>query len=195
MPKKPDIKLKQILDNYIKHKDGAIFQVLEKKDDPNTVFLRTKNKYIKKKLIDLRQGIVDGTWMEVNEHEWKKWVAKDNTHMEELSQKLVKRIVLAQLLLELDEELKQDYEEKKYFRGLLEKSNKEAERITCEQFDKLYSVDKDILQNIMSKVDDITTVLAKAKITDYVQIEVLLKKYFADPEKYQTDKIELTKVG
>lgn len=191
---KPKISMKDILAGYIKHKNGAIFQVLENERVPGQVFLRAKNTYTKKPLLELRQGLVNGTWFPINEHEWKRWVKKDNEYIEQLTHKKVKRIILAQLLLELDEELVKDNADDKRFRAVLERSNKETERIASKMYDKLYEANKETLQNLANFIDELTTKMGKFKVEEFPYILNMVDKYLEDPEKCQKENLYFTKV-
>lgn len=189
-----EISMQSILDQYVKNEDGSIFHVLQHKTKPHLCLLRTKNKYIQKPILEIRQGLADGTWKGVNEHEWKKWVEIDNAYVEEFTIKLIKRTLLAQLLLELDDELIPDFEDNKYFKGLLEKSNKECERIACKSYDRLYGADKEMSQNLMNQVDDYTSKAAKLAIHDFPHLNNMLEAYLENPEEHKKNPVYFTKI-
>lgn len=191
---KNELTMAQILNGYIKHKNGAIFQILEDGKSINHVFLRSKNRYTRKSKRELKQGVVDGRWFNINEHEWRKWVKQDNAYIELLTQKLLKRVIYAQLLIELDDELVNDFEDMPQFRKLLERTNKESERIAAKQYDRLYSVDKKILQNLMTEIDNFTSKVSKVDLQDLFFINKAFEEFFSDPKKYRSENVELTDI-
>lgn len=191
---KEEITMQSILEQYVKDESGSIFHVLQHNTKPHLCLLRTGNKYVQKPILEIRQGLVNGTWSSVNEHEWKKWVAEDNAYVEAFTIKLIKRTIMAQLLLELDDELIVDFEDNKYFRGLLEKSNKECERIASKSYDRLYGADKSMSQNLMNLVDEFTTKAAGLAIHDFPYLNNMVDKYLENPEEYKKDPVYFTKI-
>lgn len=181
---KKELSMEDILAMYVKHKNGAIFQILEHKQRA-FVWLRAKNKYTKVLKRDIKQGIVDGNWLEINEHEWKQWVEKDNAYIEEFAQKLVKRIILTQLLIELDDELIDDCEDQPQFRKLLERTNKESERIAIKNYDRLYTVDKSVLKTLMTAIDEVTGKMAKCSTADFIHINNIVQAYLENREDFK----------
>ncbi|AGO48588.1 hypothetical protein Phi18:3_gp076 [Cellulophaga phage phi18:3] len=184
----------ELLDQHIKNKNGVIFNVFLHETRNDICYLRRANKYTRKNIREIKQGIVDGTWIRINEHELKKFMEEDNDKMISLTRKMVKRTIITQLLLEGDDELKVDYEDDKYFKSTLEKSNRECERIASRQFDKVYDADNVTSQNLMNAVDRVTTKLASLDISDYPFFENLIDDYFANREEHLKRETFFTKV-
>ena len=187
--------IEQLLDQHIKHKNGTIFQVLMHDKNEDICFLRRGNKYIKKKKLELHQGLVSGEWLAINEHELGRFTNEDEIKIQWLTMKLVKRIILAQTLIEGDDELIPEYSDDKYFRGLLEKSNKECERIASKQYDKIYGADNTTSQNLMNAIDRVTTKLSSLNVDDYPYFENLLDKYLSNKEEYQKEVVYFDKIS
>jgi len=187
--------IQKILDSYVKHtKEGTIFQVIPHKTKKGMCLLRAKNKYLEKKVTDVKQDIVNGYWSPINQQEFREWAKKDNEYMLNLSQKLVKRILMSQLLIELDEELQNDYEGDVYFNNVLKKSVKQCERVVKDQYDKLYNLDKTYLTNFMNNIDDFAGTCSQFKIQDFIHLNKLLEKYAENPEKYQEEFVEFNEI-
>ena len=191
---KPKMSINDVLEQYVKNKNGAIFQVLGDKKNPLKCYLRSRNKYISMPLRTIQQGLIDREWFPINKHELRAWMKEDNAYIEKLTQKLVKRIILGQLLLEIDDDLLADAENTPNLRNHLLKSNKALERIVEKNYDRLYGVDKQILQNLMNEVDELTSKMAGLEITDFIHINRLMDKYKLDPKKYQEKEILFTKI-
>lgn len=190
---KKELSMSDILSQYIKHKNGAIFQILSH-TRPELVWLRTKNKYTAYKRRSLRQGIVDGKWFTINEHEWRQWVKKDNEYIDRFVKKLLKRVILAQLLIENDDSLIEDFEDVPQFRKLLERTNKESERIAIKNYDRLYAVDKTVLQNLTNAIDSITKKMADCDIEEFFAIEKVLDNYLNNREEFKDKPITLKEI-
>lgn len=186
--------ISEILEGYVQNKSGSIFQVLGDNNSKAYVHLRTGNKYYRKPLIEIRQGIADGTYKSINEHQWRKWVKEDNIKLERLSQRILKRTIYTQLLLELDDQLKEDHEGEKNFINHINKTQKVAERLANKMYDRIYEADKENLTNIEKQVDEITSTLSSASIYDLVHLNVLVKDYFKNPEKYQKKEVVFEKI-
>jgi hypothetical protein len=179
---------------YIKTKEGYIYHVLGHDSKPNEVMLRTGNSYIKKSFLSIKQGLADGKYSAINIHELNKWKKEDRIYLDMLNLKMFKRIVLSQLLMELDDELIEHYQDNKYFRSLLDRTNKETERLVSKQYNDLYNYDKEILHNLMNEVDNLTSKCAKVDIQDFPHLNIYLDKYLDDPKKHQSEKIQFTRI-
>lgn len=191
-----DIKIttEQLLDQHVKNKEGKIFQVLMHSKNPNLCFLRRGNKYIKKEKKSIRQGLVNGEWRQINEHELKSFLDEDGKKLEGLSLKLVKRIILAQTLIEWDDELILEHSNDNYFRNQLAKSNKECERIASKYYDIIYKADSNTSQNLMNAIDRVTTKLSTLNVDDYPFFENLLDDYLNNKEEYKNQKVYFRKI-
>lgn len=186
--------IQKILDSYVKHKNGTIFQVIPHATKVNMVLLRTKNQYVEKYFNEVKQAIIDGYWSPINVQEFREWAKKDNEYMLKLSHKLVKRILLSQLLIELDEDLERDFENDTYFKNTLSKSTKQCERIIKDQYNKLYEVDKTFLTNFMNNIDDFVGTCSTFDIQDFMHLNKLMEKYAENPKAYQEESVELVKI-
>ena len=186
--------IEQILEGYVQNKAGHIFQVLGDNKSKDYVNLRTANKYFRKPLLEIRQGIVDGKYKSINEHQWRKWVKEDNIKLERISQRILLRTILAQLLLENDDQLKEDHENEKNFINHLNKTEKAAERLSNKIYDRIYDADRNMLTNIEKNIAELAKTLSAADVYDLVHINQLVKDYFKDPEKYQKKEIEFVKI-
>lgn len=189
-----ELNMNDVLSQYIKTRKGNIYQVLGNPKSPKTAILRSGRTQIKTTTLDIRQGLVDGRYQSINEHEWRKWVKEDNEYIDELTKKLLRRIILTQLLIELDDELIEDYQDDKYFRGLLERTNKASERIAVKQYNNLYKTNKQVLVNMMNYIDNLTKSCSKLDLEDYPYVVGLVDKYIANPNEYRKATVELVEI-
>lgn len=189
-----DSHAKDRINNYVKHKNGAIFLVTENTRNSEMVFLVSKknkmNSFSKK---SIRQGLIDGEWLRVNEHEVRDWEKVYNENMLRVTQKVLKHVIIAELLVEVDEGLDAEGIGDRYFRNLLAKSNKQAARIAEKHFDNLYKVDPVILQNMLRVIEGFANRLAKLPLDDYPYFAHYADNYFEDPKKHRGAKVEFVK--
>lgn len=186
--------LEELAKSYIKHDNGAIFQVLPHEKDFTKVWLRYRNKYEKFEYKSIRQGLVDGRWREVNVHELRKHLEAEQEYFSELNEKLVKRVILTQVLMELDDDLKKDFVDDKYMRNVLDKSEKQFSRLVEGAYDRMYKIDKTMLQNFMNQIDSLTSKCAKVPLQEFYFLNEFIDLYLADPKKYHTDTVLLDKI-
>jgi hypothetical protein len=182
------------VDNYIKHKNGAIFLLTENTKSKDLVFLVSKkNKMNSFSLKNIRQGLVDGEWLEVNEHEVAKWDSVYSDHILNVTQKVLKHVMIAELLIEVDEDLDTEEIGDSYFRNLLAKSNKQAMRIAEKHFNNLYKVDPVMLQNMMRVMEELVSNVAKLPLEDYPFFAKFTEKYFEDAKSFRSQEVQFIK--
>lgn len=188
------VTIKDVLYLYIKNKNGAIFQMIPSETNKDYVFLRSKNSSYKKKKVELRQGLVNGDWLYVNEGELKSWIENDNAYVDVLLRKLIKRSILAQLITELDDELIKDFENDNRMVSVLTRSNKETERVASKMYDRMYMVDKSTLQNLSNQVDDMTTTMSSIDIIDMPYLKLAVEDFIENIEEHRKKPIEFVKI-
>lgn len=168
---KPKVDLQAMLKDYVKADDGLVYHALQSKKKESICYLRRKNKYIKIGLKTIKQNLVDRKFKEINEHELKNFHKEDNAWAEVFVQKLIKRTVLAQLLIELDDELREDFEDDNRMRAVLAKSTKEVERVANKFYDRMYSAEERISQSVMNSIDSLTTKIGKMTVAELTILE------------------------
>lgn len=186
--------MNQPTSEFVKTKSGTIYQIILHQSKPDKILLRIRNDYKESSLKSIKQGLVDGKFFEVNEHEKKAWIEKDTKYMDSLTKKIVKRIIISQLLIELDEELIEDFESDKRMRSVLTRSTKECERVTVKKYDKLYKTNKTFLTNFINEVDKFTTTCSNFDIHEFIFLNKMVKDYMDNPDKFQPETVQLTKI-
>lgn len=178
-------------DACIKHKNGAIFKMVKNDKNPNSVYLVSKrNKHTSYSGQSLKDGLGRGDWGEVGQDEFDKWNAEHQRFLGMLTERLLKRVIVAQLLLEIDESLMEFHEGDRYFQNTLQKSINQAERIAKKHFDNIYELDGDMIQNTMKIIEDHAGSIAKLNLLDFPFMAEHSKKYFKSPEKFRYNKIK-----
>jgi len=196
MSKIKEIPIEEVMKGYVQHRMGAIFQVLKKKNDHTKVVLRKKNKHYDHLLSDIKSEIAkkDGDWRLPDKDKFIKFKQEDDVFVEMLTQKMIKRVILAQILLEVDEDLKTHNEHDRYLNNILDKSIKQCERISVKYYDRLYDIDGEMLQNMVNIKDRIAEKISKIEVGDWPHFEKHADEFFKSPESFRSDVIELDKI-
>ena len=191
---KDAVSIEEQLSQYVKHSNGAIFRVLAHEKKIGKVLLYSKNKHEEYDFLKLRNGLVDGSWKTINEHELRKHIKSEEEYQQQLSFKLVKRILFTQLLMEVDDELTNDFENDKYIRGILEKSEKQFIRLISEQYNKFYQIDKQAVHNFLKHIEGVISKVAKVNIESFYDLDKHIEKFILNPEAYKSEVVEFEKI-
>ncbi len=180
---------------FIKNAEtGYLYELLTHKKDPNFCFLRSGNSYQKFKTATINQGIVFGNWIDPNEHEIRSFIKKEDQYMLELRCKLVNRVLFAQLLLEIDDELKKDFHDDKYFRGILERSEKQCTRIINENMTKMYGANAEVLFTFLESIQRVGKKLSSRLPHEFMYFEKAIDMCIENPEAFTPDAVEIMKL-
>ena len=178
--------------SFVKTNTGMYLVVEGSKSDivHLVTYNNKKRKVSKKELFD---NMSSGKWSIPSEEEAKEWLKTYQLNITNLTNKLLKRIIVAELLIEIDESLDENGVGDNHFRNLLRKSNKKASLIADKRFDDVYKADPDLTQNMLLSIEKHAERLSKLKINDYPFFVEYCKKYFENPEKYRNLEVEFTK--
>lgn len=188
------LSIEEQLREYVKHPNGAIFRVLAHPRKVGKVYLQSKNNYKEFDYLAIKKGLVAGDWLPINQHELKKHLKSEELYREQLTRKLVKRVLFTQLQMELDDSLKEDYENDNYVRGILERSEKLFSRLVTEQYAKFYNIDKQMVLNFLKHIETFVDKAINLGVEDFYQVNEMLDLYLANPEKYRSDVVMLEKI-
>lgn len=94
----------------------------------------------------------------------------------------VKSILLGQLLLEANDQLKGTNRYKQNVKNQVNKVNELLEPIAKSEFDKLYSVDPEMVTNILNKIEALIDKIKCGSIDDLVMIDAVIDKYMQNKE-------------
>lgn len=182
----------EVSQSFLKSPSGFIFQILPGKTS-GKLFLRSKNNYYKDTVQGVRKKL-DTDWSHATKLEVEDWLKKDDEYIEAFTRKLVKRIILAQVLIEQNDELIADNVESKHLVNLLRKSNKELERIVGKHFDNIYGADKTITTNLSNAIDKVSKQLSELQVQQFIIVEDFLTSLKNNPEQYEKKSYQLTKI-
>ena len=178
-----------IKESYVVNPEGVVFEIVGCKD-PKYVFLRRGNRYVKKKGLEIHQLIVDGKWKHANEHQYRQFLVDDQLIIKIVSDLIVKRSILTQLLIELDDELKPHFEGDNQGLNHIQKSQDYLDRKNKKTYHTLHGQNEQLLFNIMNAIDGLTSTLSKKSVDDLLKINDLILRAEKDPSLY-AEKIPL----
>jgi|GEM_PF-3280006 len=180
---------------YVKNvQTGIVYHLLMHSKQPNTCFLRTGNHHEKFLLSTIQNGLVSGKWADPNEHEIKAFEKKDLAYFQELTYKLINRVLYAQLLLEIDDDLKKDFMDDNYMRGIIERSEKQCTRLITENMAKMYGANKEALFTFLNTIERVTKKLSTRLPHEFLFFEKAIDKCIENPEAFMPDNVEMVKL-
>jgi hypothetical protein len=186
--------IEMLMPQYCKNADGVIFHITKNEKNADFCFLRHKNNRQRYSMKVIDQGIVNKSWFYVNEHELRKHLKMEEDYFNVLSEKLLRRILMTQLLLELDDDLTKDYAGDKYMQNILLRSEKEFKRLLNDNYDKVFRMNQEVIQNMFKNIEGLVGKMAKLKLDDFYHVNQMFDLFIQDPEKFKADHVVMEKL-
>lgn len=174
---------REILESYVRDHKGQIHQMVPHKVE-GYIHLRRGNNYkgfVKK---EVGQKVVDGSWRYPNEHELTKFIKQDNKIINHINQIILKRVILTNILLEVDDELIPHFEDDSRSRNLLQKSQAHLNRKNAQLFVRLFGENEEVLQNLMKAIDGFLNAMSGKKAEEIWRVADLILRAEEDNELY-----------
>lgn len=107
----------------------------------------------------------------------------------------LKSVLIAQLLLEANDELKGSKAFKQNIKYQVGKTNKLLEEVYQEGFNVVYYNNPEFCTNVLNKIDSLIHKIKTATIDELVMIDALIDKYYENSEEIkENQEIEFTKL-
>lgn len=107
----------------------------------------------------------------------------------------LKSVLIAQLLLEANDELKGSEAFRQNIKYQVGKTNKLLEQVYQEGFNTIYYNNPEMCINVLNKIDSLIHKIKIASIDELVIIDALVDKYFKNKEEInETQNAEFTKI-
>lgn len=107
----------------------------------------------------------------------------------------LKSVLLAQLLLEANDELKGSQAFKQNIKYQVGKANKLLEQVYQEGFNTIYYNNPEMCTNVLNKIDSLIHKIKVASIDELVIIDALVEQYFNNKEEInETQTADFTKI-
>ena len=98
---------------------------------------------------------------------------------------IIKSIILSQLLLENNDDLKGTKFYRQEFKRDLNKTIESLEKYARKYYDTIYNNDSDMANNIMNRIEALTMKLSSATIEDLILIDSVIDKYNENKEWFK----------
>jgi hypothetical protein len=109
---------------------------------------------------------------------------------------VVKSIILSQLLLENNEELKGTKFYRQELKRDLNKIIGSLDKYSREYYDTLYNNDNDMVNNIMNRIEALTMKLSSSTIEDLILIDAVIDKYNENKEWFKKhEQVDFLKIN
>ena len=107
----------------------------------------------------------------------------------------LKSVLIAQLLLEANDELKGSKAFKQNIKYQVGKTNKLLEEVYQEGFNVVYYNNPEFCTNVLNKIDSLIHKIKTATIDELVMIDALIDKYYENSEEIkENQEIQFTKL-
>ena len=94
----------------------------------------------------------------------------------------LKQVILSQLLLECNENLRFTVQYKQQIKNRINSLNKDLESVVFEEYTKIYKTDPEMTTNILNTIEDLVTKLTTSTLDELVMINAVIDKYNQNKE-------------
>ena len=97
----------------------------------------------------------------------------------------LKQVILSQLLLECNENLRFTVQYKQQIKNRINSLNKDLESVVSEEYTKIYKTDPEMTTNILNTIDALVTKLSKSTLDELIMINAVVDKYNENKEWFK----------
>ena len=97
----------------------------------------------------------------------------------------LKQVILSQLLLECNENLRFTVQYKQQIKNRINSLNKDLESIVFEEYTNIYKTDPEMTTNILNTIDALVTKLSKSTLDELIMINAVIEKYNENKEWFK----------
>ncbi len=97
----------------------------------------------------------------------------------------LKQVILSQLLLECNENLRFTVQYKQQIKNRINSLNKDLESIVFEEYTNIYKTDPEMTTNILNTIDDLVNKLSKSTLDELIMINAVIEKYNENKEWFK----------
>ena len=94
----------------------------------------------------------------------------------------LKQVILSQLLLECNENLRFTVQYKQQIKNRINSLNKDLESVVFEEYTKVYNTDPEMTTNILNAIEDLVAKLTTSTLDELVMINAVIDKYNKNKE-------------
>lgn len=94
----------------------------------------------------------------------------------------LKQVILSQLLLECNENLRFTVQYKQQIKNRINSLNKDLESVVFEEYTKVYKTDPEMTTNILNAIEDLVSKLSTSTLDELIMINAVVDKYNENKE-------------
>ena len=100
-----------------------------------------------------------------------------NTIENPIQLEYLKQVILSQLLLECNENLRFTIQYKQQIKNRINNLNKDLESVVFDEYTKIYKTDPEMTTNILNAIEDLVTKLCTSTLDELIMINAVVDKY------------------
>lgn len=89
----------------------------------------------------------------------------------------LKQVILSQLLLECNENLRFTVQYKQQIKNRINSLNKDLEGVVFDEYTKIYKTDPEMTTNILNAIEDLVAKLSTSTLDELIMINAVVDKY------------------
>lgn len=97
----------------------------------------------------------------------------------------LKQVILSQLLLECNENLRFTVQYKQQIKNRINSLNKDLESVVFEEYTKIYKTDPEMTTNILNAIEDLVAKLSTSTLDELIMINAVVDKYNENKEWFK----------
>jgi hypothetical protein len=97
----------------------------------------------------------------------------------------LKQVILSQLLLECNENLRFTVQYKQQIKNRINSLNKDLESVVFEEYKSIYKTDPEMTTNILNKIESLVTKLTTSTLDELIMIDAVIEKYNDNKEWFK----------
>ena len=105
--------------------------------------------------------------------------------MNNIQLEYLKQVILSQLLLECNENLRFTVQYKQQIKNRINSLNKDLESVVFEEYTKVYKTDPEMTTNILNSIESLVDKLKTSTLDELVMINAVVDKYNENKEWFK----------
>ena len=97
----------------------------------------------------------------------------------------LKQVILSQLLLECNENLRFTVQYKQQIKNRINLLNKDLESVVFKEYTNVYKTDPEMTTNILNKIESLVTKLTTSNLDELIMIDAVIDKYNDNKEWFK----------
>lgn len=97
----------------------------------------------------------------------------------------LKQVILSQLLLECNENLRFTVQYKQQIKNRINLLNKDLESVVFKEYTNVYKTDPEMTTNILNKIESLVTKLTTCNLDELIMIDAVIDKYNDNKEWFK----------